>query len=120
MIDDRDVLERGLEGLEPEPGLAGRVLRRRDRKRRNQRLSAGVVGGAIALAIALAASGTLLEEPVPRKPSPTPVPGARQDQGDLYRVDPATGATTVLLEAPRAAGRPGESSRTGRGSSTKA
>ncbi len=50
MIDDRVLLERALRRFEPEPGLTDRVFRRRDRKRRNQRIAAGMVGIAVFLA----------------------------------------------------------------------
>jgi hypothetical protein len=50
MIDERDLLERALRHFEPEPGLTDRVYRRRDRKRRNQRIAAGVVGIAVFVA----------------------------------------------------------------------
>src|SRR4029450_3985971 len=48
MIDERDLLERALHRFEPQPGLTDRVYRRRERKRRNQRI------GAVTLAIILA------------------------------------------------------------------
>jgi hypothetical protein len=54
MIDERDLLERELHRFEPQPGLTERVYRRRDRKLRNQRVAAGVLGIAV---FALAAIG---------------------------------------------------------------
>jgi hypothetical protein len=50
MIDERDLLEEALRRFEPEPGLTDRIYRRRDRKRRNQRISAGLVGIAVFVA----------------------------------------------------------------------
>jgi len=50
MIDERDLLEQALRQFEPEPGLTDRIYRRRDRKRRNQRIAAGVVGIAVFVA----------------------------------------------------------------------
>jgi hypothetical protein len=50
MIDERDLLEQALRRFEPEPGLTERIYRRRDRKRRNQRIAAGVVGIAVFVA----------------------------------------------------------------------
>jgi hypothetical protein len=50
MIDERELLEQAVRRFEPEPGLTERVYRRRDRKRRNQRISAGVVGIAVFVA----------------------------------------------------------------------
>jgi Tol biopolymer transport system component len=48
MIDERELLEQALRAFEPQPGLTDRVYRRRERKRRNQRM------GAVTLAIILA------------------------------------------------------------------
>jgi hypothetical protein len=50
MIDERDVLERALRHFELEPGFTERVHRRRDRKPRNERIAAGVVGLAVFVA----------------------------------------------------------------------
>jgi hypothetical protein len=44
MSDLRTILERGVGGATPPPDGFERMLRRRDRKRRNQRIAAGVVG----------------------------------------------------------------------------
>jgi hypothetical protein len=50
MIDERDVLEQAQRRFKPEPGLTERIYRRRDRKHRNQRITAGVVGIAVFVA----------------------------------------------------------------------
>ncbi len=50
MSDVRTILERGVGGATPPPDGFERMLRRRDRKRRNQRIAAGVVGIAVFLA----------------------------------------------------------------------
>jgi Tol biopolymer transport system component len=50
MGDLKSVLERGLRGFEPSDDAFERTLRRRDRKRRNQRIAAGVVGIAVFVA----------------------------------------------------------------------
>jgi hypothetical protein len=50
MSDVRTILERGVGGATPPPDGFGRMLRRRDRKRRNQRIGAGVVGIAVFVA----------------------------------------------------------------------
>ena len=50
MSDVRTILERGVGGSTPPPDGYERMLRRRDRKRRNQRITAGVVGIAIFVA----------------------------------------------------------------------
>jgi hypothetical protein len=47
MSDVRTILERGVGGATPPPDGYERMLRRRDRKRRNQRITAGVVGIAL-------------------------------------------------------------------------
>jgi hypothetical protein len=47
MSDLRTILERGVGGATPPPDGFERMLRRRDRKRRNQRIAAGVVGIAV-------------------------------------------------------------------------
>ncbi len=50
MSDLRTMLERGVGGATPPPDGFERMLRRRDRKRRNQRIMAGVVGFAVFVA----------------------------------------------------------------------
>ena len=50
MSDTRELLRRGVDGFEPMPDAFERVLARRDRKRRNQRIAAGVVGIAVFVA----------------------------------------------------------------------
>jgi hypothetical protein len=50
MIDERDVFEQSFRRYEPEGGSFERLVRRRDRKRRNQRITAGVVGIAVFVA----------------------------------------------------------------------
>jgi hypothetical protein len=47
VIDERDVFEKSFRRYEPEGGSFERLVRRRDRKRRNQRIAAGVVGIAL-------------------------------------------------------------------------
>ena len=44
MIDERDVFQKSFRRHEPEGGSFERLVRRRDRKRRNQRIAAGVWG----------------------------------------------------------------------------
>ena len=56
MNEYRDLLERALRQFPPEPGVVERVMRRRDRRRRNQRIAAG----ALALIIATTAIGGLV------------------------------------------------------------
>jgi Tol biopolymer transport system component len=47
----KELLRRGVGGFEPMPDAFERVLTRRDRKRRNQRVAAGVLGVAIAIGV---------------------------------------------------------------------
>jgi hypothetical protein len=50
MSDLRTILERGIGGATPPPDGFERMLHRRDRKRRNQRIAAGIVGVAVFVA----------------------------------------------------------------------
>jgi hypothetical protein len=50
VIDERDVFEKSFRRYEPEGGSFERLVRRRDRKRRNQRIAVGVVGIAVFIA----------------------------------------------------------------------
>ena len=50
MIDEREVFEKSFRRYEPEGGSFERLVRRRDRKRRNQRIAAAVVGIAVFVA----------------------------------------------------------------------
>jgi Tol biopolymer transport system component len=71
MSDMRELLRPGVEGFEPMPDAFERVLVRRDRKRRNQRIAAGIVGIAV-FAIAAAGLVRLLgSEHTPAVPEPT-------------------------------------------------
>jgi outer membrane protein assembly factor BamB len=54
MIDEREALERAARRSSPEAGIVERVYRRRDRKRRNQR----IVAAAVAVIVAVAAVST--------------------------------------------------------------
>jgi Tol biopolymer transport system component len=90
MIDERDLLERALRAFEPQPGLTDRVYRRRDRKRRNQRIGAGALAIIIALVsfVALTRAFRTAERPADQ-PTPAPSPGslgalAYGVDGDIY------------------------------------
>ena len=77
MIDERALLEEELERFTPDPDMLGRVIRRRERKLRRQRVTAGVLGIAIAAAVTLAAVSVLNEQGVDEShttPSPTVTP----------------------------------------------
>ena len=69
MSDTRELLQRGVEGFEPMPDAFERVLARRDRKRRNQRIAAGVVGIAgFVAAVWIVTSGLSLDRSTPAVP----------------------------------------------------
>jgi hypothetical protein len=62
MSETKDLLRRGGEGFAPREGIMDSLLRRRDRKRRNQRIAAGVVGIAVFVpAIWIVTSGLSLD-----------------------------------------------------------
>jgi Tol biopolymer transport system component len=114
MIDERDLLEHALRRFEPEPGLTDRIYRRRDRKRRNQRIAAGVVGIAVFVAaVWIVTSGLSFDRtetpavPGPAETGPTesncvvtrctetgPIPPARTAQGIGYLTHLNTGEMT--------------------------
>ena len=108
MIDERDILERELRRYEPEPGLAQRVYRRRDRKRRNQRIGAGVLGVIVALGSAAVLARSMASQHLPET---TPKPfGAVEvlSAGDsVVARNPDTGALRTIVDVaslPSAAG----------------
>ena len=73
MNQTRELLRPGVQGFEPMPDAFERVLARRDRKRRNQRVAAGVLGIAL-FALALIGLARLLDSrPTPALPEP-PLP----------------------------------------------
>jgi hypothetical protein len=85
MSDLRTILERGVGGTTPPPDGFERMLRRRDRKRRNQRIAAGVVGIAVFVAaIWIVTSGGVFDRsetpaatgPAETVPAPAPAPAA--------------------------------------------
>jgi hypothetical protein len=73
MGDLKSVLERGLRGFEPSDDAFERTLRRRNRKRRNRRIAAAVVGISVALLTLASLVRTFrsVERPADE---PTPVP----------------------------------------------
>ena len=95
MSDVRTILERGVGGATPPPDGFERMLRRRDRKRRNQRIAAGVVGIAVFLAaVWIVTSGWSFDRGQPAVIGPT-VPDARVGFIGL----PPEGATPSTPEA---------------------
>jgi Tol biopolymer transport system component len=110
MIDERERYERAFQQFEmPEPAW-DRLNRRRDRKRRDQRIRAGILGLAIAIAVGwLSVNAIRSMPPVPTDdPTPTPAPVglgalAYALDGDIYVAD-WDGSNAVRI----ADGRPGE------------
>ena len=82
MSDLRTILERGVGGTTPPPDGFERMLRRRDRKRRNQRIAAGVVGIAVFVATVwvVATGGPIDRTETPAVPGP-PVTGPTESPG---------------------------------------
>jgi WD40 repeat protein len=67
MSDVRTILERGVGGAAPPPDGFERLLRRRGRKQRNQRIAAAIVGLTVAIGIVVVGSAVLRSE---REPQP--------------------------------------------------
>jgi WD40-like Beta Propeller Repeat len=108
MIDERERYERAFQQFQmPEPAW-DRLIRRRDRKRRNQRIAAGVVGIAVFVAAVWAVtSGLSLDRseksvvpagtgPVQTAVQPTPTPPAVTGPEPAYLIDLNTGEKTQL------------------------
>jgi hypothetical protein len=68
----RELLRPGVEGFEPTPDAFERVVARRDRKRRHQRIAAGVVGAAVFVVVALWFVRLFSSGPTPAVPQPEP------------------------------------------------
>jgi Tol biopolymer transport system component len=89
-----DVLERESRSVDLEQGDFERLLDRRERKQRNRRIRAGVVGVIVALATAAALARSLTSDPIPAnrpEPRPAPVPAgtlAYRLNGDVYTAEP--------------------------------
>src|SRR4029453_5396137 len=95
MSDLKLVLERGLRGFEPSDDAFERPLRRRDRKRRTQRITAGRGGAGVVVA---AGGGTVGSCPPTQQPAvqPTPTPPAGTAPETAYLIDLDTGEMTPL------------------------
>jgi hypothetical protein len=92
----RSVLERAATHA-PEPDLPlERVLRRRDRRRRNQRITAGVVGIAVFVAVAWIVTGRFFDraQTPMNRPTQTPTIGPTETEstytGPTYTLGPVT------------------------------
>jgi Tol biopolymer transport system component len=107
MTDVRSILERGVGGVTPPPDGYDRMLRRHERKRRNQRIRAGALGLTIALGGILVASNAIRSGPVPGEtPSPTPTQSEEPQpeplvelRSGIFLVDIRTGEATRMSKA---------------------
>ena len=99
MNDVRALLERGYADATPPPDGFERMLRRRDRKRRNQRIAAGIVGIAVFVAavwiVTTGGSFNRTQQPAVQ-PTPTPTPPAGVAPETAYMIDLNTGEKTSL------------------------
>jgi Tol biopolymer transport system component len=107
MSDVRELLERESTTVDLEHGHFERMLHRRDRKRRNQRIVAGVVAIVIVL-VCFAALSRAVRGAVPadKPPSPPSFDGMvitytsdPYQSGDLVAQDPATGEVSRVLDS---------------------
>ncbi len=108
MIDEHERFERAFEQFPmPEPSF-DRLLLRRDRKRRNQRIAAGVLGVAVFASIVLAIGLAMRSQPTPADtPPPTVAPNAFADitgwivyrsGSEIMAVDPANPQDSAALD----------------------
>jgi Tol biopolymer transport system component len=117
VIEERDLFERAVQRFAPTDDAFERLLSRRDRKRRNQRIAAGAVGLAAALAVALTGASLLRSEPIPgdRTPVLRPVRNGEivmarglfwdpETNPELIAVDPGTGAVRRLVTCDQECG----------------
>ena len=81
MIDEREIVRRAVEALDPPEPAFERLRRRRDRKRRNKRIAAGIVGIAVfaALVFGLARATLRGSGPVPAVPDQSPSPSIQTE-----------------------------------------
>src|SRR5215470_11297781 len=79
MIDERDIFDRAIRTFVPPDPAFERLVRRRDRKRRNQRIGAAVVAIAVALVTFAGLARDIRRAP---RPATTPAPVAL-DPGTL-------------------------------------
>jgi Tol biopolymer transport system component len=101
VIDQRSV-ERAAERFRLPEGSFERLVRRRNRKRRNQRIRAGVVGLAVAVAAILAGAitiGSTDPKPAQETPTPSPTPSPAVNPGLDVAIDLSTGEATPLPES---------------------
>ena len=97
MNEYRSVLERAGSNFAPLDLELERVLRRRDRKRRNQRIAAGVVGIAVFVAaVWIVTTGGSFNRTQQPAIQPTPTPPAGTAPETAYLIDLNTGEMTPL------------------------
>ncbi|HEY5858813.1 MAG TPA: hypothetical protein VIX62_00830, partial [Actinomycetota bacterium] len=108
-----DALERESRTVDLEQGDFERLLGRRERKQRNQRIRAGALGVFVALAMGLAFVRSLTSDPVPVDPPVEPTPAPAQPTGagevltrmalptrkDLVAQDPDSGEVRTIVDA---------------------
>lgn len=114
MPDTKQLLRETQDRIAPPRDVVGSLERRRDRRRRNQRIRAGVLGLAIAIGVGWLGVNAIRSTPSPAD-RPTPSPGVlrmngevlsftgnsrgiHRVPGDLVAVDPETGEERVLVE----------------------
>lgn len=116
MSDHRSLVELEMERVELRPFTLDTFHRRIERKRRNRRIAAGVLGVAIGLAGVLAGTSIIRSGTVPGATGPTPTPTPTPSLPPLRHgnevlvqvccgtgleaVDPATGDARVLVACP--------------------
>jgi YD repeat-containing protein len=112
MIDERQVFERVMRGFVPPDDSLDRLVRRRERKRRNQRIGAGALAIILALVsfVALTRAFRSAERPADE---PTP-----QSQSGIYVVDADGGSRRLLLASGQRTWPDGSTFRTGVGGAT--
>jgi WD40 repeat protein len=102
MSETKELLRRGVGEFEPMPDAYDRVLARRERKHRNQRVGAGVLGLAIAIAVGwLGVNAIRSSEPGPAD-DPTPLPTTPESWSRVRLDPPLAGgdAPSFLLAGP--------------------
>ena len=114
MPDTKQLLRETQDRIAPPRDVVGSLERRRDRRRRNQRIRAGVLGLAIAIGVGWLGVNTIRSTPSPAD-RPTPSPGILRTNGEVLtftgnpRVPP--GARRSRRREPR--DRPGTRPRRG-------
>ena len=93
MIDEREIVRRAIEALDPPEPSFERLVRRRDRKRTNRRITAGVVGMAVFVAAVL-----ILRDVASLNHTQTPVVPGGAGSGPAVTNEPPTGAVGAVPE----------------------